>query len=384
MSEENIDPSTPNSSDLSDPPTPPHNAPENAPEDGAAEAPVAARPSAGEQLRAVREAKGMSSAEVARSLKLSTRQVEALEAGDWAGLPGQTFIRGFIRNYARLLHLDPDVLVRDLDPRLMPDFPRLDVSSSISAALPRTSGPQRRDLVVVFTGLLLVVLAVLAFFFTPPDFWQSQFAEWSAGAAHSDTPAAESAQTTESAEPSVPNAEPAPGAPAPEPAAPAAPAAMSAPAPAGTPVPVSTRSAGAGLTQVASPGAASTPQAAAQPLTRPSTNPAPVPSAPQAVQAPLQAVAASAAASAASSAPADRAGGVQLAFTQPSWVEIRDRSGQIIFSQLNPAGSQRYVEGVPPFVLVIGNATHVSVKYKGKSVELSQRSKDDVARLTLE
>jgi cytoskeleton protein RodZ len=80
----------------------------------------------------------------------------------------------------------------------------------------------------------------------------------------------------------------------------------------------------------------------------------------------------------------DSGSGLKLSFSQPSWVEIRDRSGQIIFSQLNPAGSQRDIEGQPPFALVIGNATNVTVQYKGKVVELSQRSKDDVARLNLD
>ena len=77
-------------------------------------------------------------------------------------------------------------------------------------------------------------------------------------------------------------------------------------------------------------------------------------------------------------------GSLKLSFTKPSWVEIKDRTGQIIFSQLSPAGSQREVSGQPPFALVIGNAANVSLQYKGKEVDLSKRSKDDVARLTLE
>lgn len=331
MSEENLDLSSPSLS-----------------ENVEAEAPAVMQPAVGEQLRAAREAKGMRSADVAQALKLSTRQVDALEAGDWSGLPGQTFIRGFVRNYARLLRLDPDVLVGQLDPRLMPELPRLDVSSSISAALPRTGGPQRRDFMVVLAGLLLVVLAVLAFFFVPPDFWQSRLAEWSAASARVDAPATESSAPIDAApaEPAPPVAPPpAPEAPAPTAAAAAAPV-SAASAPAAQPV----------LQPVSQP---------SQSLPQPAAPPAPV------------------AQPAAATAPA-RAGGVQLAFTQPSWVEIRDRSGQIIFSQLNPAGSQRYVEGEPPFALVVGNATHVTVKYKGKPVELSQRSKDDVARLTLE
>jgi cytoskeleton protein RodZ len=43
---------------------------------------------------------------VAQSLKLGPRQVAALENEDWQSLPGNTMIRGFVRNYARLLNID--------------------------------------------------------------------------------------------------------------------------------------------------------------------------------------------------------------------------------------------------------------------------------------
>ena len=58
--------------------------------------------SAGALLREAREAAGMSIDAVAQQLKLAPRQVQALEDGDFAHLPGRTFVRGFMRNYARL------------------------------------------------------------------------------------------------------------------------------------------------------------------------------------------------------------------------------------------------------------------------------------------
>jgi len=75
---------------------------------------------------------------------------------------------------------------------------------------------------------------------------------------------------------------------------------------------------------------------------------------------------------------------LRFVFSKPSWVEVRDRTGQTIFSQLSPGGSERTVEGTPPFNVVIGNAVHVTLTYKGQNIDLSKRSKDDVARLTLE
>src|SRR5262249_17618229 len=63
---------------------------------------------AGAMLRAARESSGMTIDAVAQHLKLAPRQVKAIENGDYKELPGRTFIRGFVRNYARLVHLDPE------------------------------------------------------------------------------------------------------------------------------------------------------------------------------------------------------------------------------------------------------------------------------------
>lgn len=62
-------------------------------------------------LARAREQQGMSVADVARALRLGVKQIEALEADDYGSLPGRTFVRGFTRNYARLVQLDPDQLV---------------------------------------------------------------------------------------------------------------------------------------------------------------------------------------------------------------------------------------------------------------------------------
>src|SRR5689334_23402695 len=66
----------------------------------------------GVRLAQTRQAQNLSAADVARQLKLSVWQVEALEAGRYQQLPGPIFVRGFIRNYARILKLDPEELLR--------------------------------------------------------------------------------------------------------------------------------------------------------------------------------------------------------------------------------------------------------------------------------
>jgi cytoskeleton protein RodZ len=66
---------------------------------------------AGSKLKAAREAAGLSLDAVAQQLKLAPRQVKALEDDDWQRLPGRTFARGFARNYARFVRLDPEAVL---------------------------------------------------------------------------------------------------------------------------------------------------------------------------------------------------------------------------------------------------------------------------------
>ncbi len=62
--------------------------------------------SAGATLAAARVARGASVEDVARMLKLSVAQINAIEADDFSQLPSAVFARGFVRNYARLLNVD--------------------------------------------------------------------------------------------------------------------------------------------------------------------------------------------------------------------------------------------------------------------------------------
>lgn len=71
-----------------------------------------AEPGTGEVLSRARRAAGLSVEDVARQLKFGARQIESLEAGRYGELPGSTIARGMVRNYARLLKLDPEPLVQ--------------------------------------------------------------------------------------------------------------------------------------------------------------------------------------------------------------------------------------------------------------------------------
>ncbi|MGQ9680956.1 MAG: RodZ domain-containing protein [Anaerolineae bacterium] len=62
----------------------------------------------GERLRQARQAKGMSLEQAEEITRIRMRFLQALEDEDYGQIPGQVFVRGFLRSYARTLGLDPD------------------------------------------------------------------------------------------------------------------------------------------------------------------------------------------------------------------------------------------------------------------------------------
>ncbi|MGM0632553.1 MAG: helix-turn-helix domain-containing protein [Pseudomonadota bacterium] len=70
------------------------------------------RISPGQKLRAARKARELSVKQVANELHLTMHYVNALESDDFDTLPGDVFVKGYIRNYAQLLQLDPDQILK--------------------------------------------------------------------------------------------------------------------------------------------------------------------------------------------------------------------------------------------------------------------------------
>jgi len=68
-------------------------------------------PSLPERLLAARERKGVDLYRAERDTKIRARYLAALERGDWRELPGAVYTKGFLRNYALYLGLDPDEIL---------------------------------------------------------------------------------------------------------------------------------------------------------------------------------------------------------------------------------------------------------------------------------
>ncbi|MEL0168191.1 MAG: RodZ family helix-turn-helix domain-containing protein [Pseudomonadaceae bacterium] len=108
----------------------------------------------GETLREAREARRLSTAEVGVELKISRQAVEHIEAGQFDRLPGDTFTRGYIRSYARLMSLDPNRLAVEFDRYRGIESRERPVSSIARVNLPENRGRS----VMRWTTLLIVVL----------------------------------------------------------------------------------------------------------------------------------------------------------------------------------------------------------------------------------
>lgn len=315
-------------------------------------------------LVAAREARGWSASDVAAKLGMSSRQIEAIERGDWGALPGQAFVRGAIRAYGKALAADVAPLVATVGaPGATPE---LRPAASLEAPMPRRgalgfdSGGSGSRLTWILLGVLGVI-AIATYFGRGPE-W-SRLAEQGLGAGGGSGRTVEPVVVTpppvSSDQGSRTAASPAAAAPPPASSAPAAPTAASASMPGAVP---------------AQPAATQAPSAA---VAAPSSPTAPV------AGAATGAAEAGSPASAAAGA-ADGGATLRFRFERESWVEVRDADGKLLLSGLQPADSVREIAGRRPYRLVIGNAEHVRLEHDGRQVELGAIARRNVARLKID
>lgn len=290
---------------------------------------------AGAMLASAREAAGLSVDAVAQQLKLAPRQVKALEEGDYDRLPGRTFVRGFVKSYARLVRLDPERVLAALPAGAAGalEAPQLQQTAPTIGELPTSdhSKPTWTRWAIPITLAAIVAAAATYEWLRPAG---------DGRAAVDKEPAANVARPAEA--PAVP-------------------------AKAGTSLPNPLAVAPAPEQSAAPPPSLATP-----PSSFSAAPPAPVP-----VPAPLPA-----------SSPTlpPTSGAIQplmLSFRDYSWTEVRDRDGRVLVSGMNPGGTERVLSGNPPLDLVIGNAVDVSVTFRGTPVDLAPHTRQNVARLSL-
>lgn len=285
-----------------------------------ADAPAPGPTTAGALLRQARQAQGMHIAMLAAATKVPQRKLEALEGDRFDELPDATFTRALAQTVCRALKIDPAPVMA-----LLPSLPgqRLEqVGEGINAPFRERSAPaQSGDW--SFIGSPAVWAPTLLLLVTAVVYFlpAGTVSLPGAGGAASAPSSAPVVATASSSVPATP-----------------ASAVVQAPAPAASVVVETVHSA---------------------------------PAAPDD------------AASAPASAVAPAAGVLQLRVSAESWVEVLDARGQPLLSRLLQPGEAVGVDGAAPLRLTIGNASATQVSFRGKPVELTGVTRDNVVRMEL-
>ncbi len=306
----------------------------------------------GGALRLSRENQGLTIQEIASRLRLSAKQIEAIEADNFALLPEPTIVRGFIRNYAKQLKINAEPLL-DAYNVIVPNAELHELAVKPSANMKMTSYKKPNTGRNLLLGLLVLVgLGTWLFY--------QNYVE-------KPSPTAPSA--------SVERAEPLP-----EAALPAAERAVDLqastelalpPADANAaPPPVSDATAAASIANAQPTPATVTVASTAVP-------PAVAPSAtlPAAVTLPAEPPV----------APTPNAmAKVEFSANQETWINVVDANGREIFSKIIFAGSRESIDVKPPVNVTVGNAGATSMSLNGKSIDLAPHSRNNVAHIKLD
>jgi cytoskeletal protein RodZ len=112
----------------------------------------------GSFLRHQRERRGVSVAELSRVTRIPLLSLEAIECDRFDELPGEVFVRGFLKAYAQAVALVPDeVLARYTSSRRIAYVTPLPVQTPLQAA---REGQGRRFGVAIAFVLLLILLSL--------------------------------------------------------------------------------------------------------------------------------------------------------------------------------------------------------------------------------
>jgi cytoskeletal protein RodZ len=114
----------------------------------------------GGSLREARLKRGLTPADVQKSIRIRDRYLQALEEERWELLPGDAYVKGFLRTYADYLGLDGNLYVDEYNNRFArPDEPQL-----VPERFERRSTPLGvgflRPLVVI--GAIVAIVAAVA------------------------------------------------------------------------------------------------------------------------------------------------------------------------------------------------------------------------------
>ncbi len=282
--------------------------------------------SIGNNLRAAREVLGLSTQEVADRIKFSVRQVDALERGDTQHLPQGTFLRGFIRSYARIVNIDPAPLLAGTDIHSECHFDVTDVQAG-GDLLPVAGGGRHKSLYVLL-GALIMAIGLAWFLFSQRNEELLLIVEDSNKIQPEPVTGTVSEVTA-----TITNIELGKNS---------------------LPVTANVKNKPSGLQAEDLPKAGTNTEIPSDKREIPRA---------QLMKRPIH-----------------------IVFQDDAWVEIKDSNGEVLISRITQAGGEKWIGGArrAPYQVTIGKAGAVRLYYKGDEVDLSGFKSESVARLVLE
>lgn len=121
----------------------------------------------GDKLRSAREAKGLSIEDIEKATKIQGRYLTAIEQDDFDKLPGDFYVRAFIRQYAQVVGLDGKQLLSEYHndvPQAEPDEYVEDSIDNKSEEVSKTTSNKKKiwkeylPRIIVGVGIILAVL----------------------------------------------------------------------------------------------------------------------------------------------------------------------------------------------------------------------------------
>jgi cytoskeleton protein RodZ len=122
----------------------------------------------GNSLREARERQGLGYPEIELATKIRAKYIRALEEEDFTSIPGDAYIRGFLRTYAEYLGLDGDVYVDEYASRFITSWrDELPPRPERRRIRTRQRPIERRAVLLALAGIVLVAILVFAAFDLP-------------------------------------------------------------------------------------------------------------------------------------------------------------------------------------------------------------------------
>ncbi|MDM5093295.1 MULTISPECIES: RodZ domain-containing protein [Aeromonas] len=288
----------------------------------------------GQLLRNAREQLGWTREQVASRIHLRLTLIAAIEADTYDKHTSHTFIRGYLRAYAKLVGIPEETILAAYDKLGLTPPDNIDMQS-----FSRRSRQQANDSrLKVVTWLVILVLIALSI-----AWWWQSTARRSAGdeALAASEMGTEQTMSVASVTPAVDVADP------------VLPVASDAVA---TEVVVSDAAATVPAVVAATSAALSTEASAAEATLAPAE-----PAATEPGKAPQ----------------------LKMSFTADCWLDVKDANGKTLFSGLKKANDELVLEGPEPLRFIVGAPMAVNLEYQGKSFDMSRYNNGRTARFSL-